>query len=145
MIEVKIMSFNGQEVLVEYQSGFVYGFEGSFYDNDFWEVFVMMNFEIVEGFQVEVFDVEGNLFLIFYGYEQVIVIEGQVFDYGIEEFVMEFEFMIDFVMNDFGMYVMFMFVFFEGEIIYLDGYICEYGFDYDMEVLFFSLDQVNFD
>lgn len=143
--EVKTMSFNGQEVPVEYQSGLAYGFEGSFIDTDLRKIDVNMHYEVAEGFQAEAFDAEGNPLLTSYGYEQVVAIEGQAFDYGIEEFAMELEFTIDLEMNDFGMYVMSVSVVFDGEITYLDGHTREYGFEYEMEVLFSSLDQVKFD
>lgn len=143
--EVKTMTFNGKEVPVEYRTGIAYEFEGSFRDNDFREIVVMMQFEVAEGFQAEAFDAQGNPLLTSYGYEQVVAIEGQAFDYGIEEFAMELEFAIQLEMNDFGMYVMSVSVVFDGEITYLGGHAREYGFEYDMEVLFSSLDQVNFD
>ena len=139
--EIKTMNFNGQEVAVEYQSGLAYGFEGSFYDNQFRELYV----EVATSYQTEAFDANGNPILTSFGHEQMLEVTGQGFDYGIEEFSMAFEFMIDIQRNDFGFYELTISVTFEGEIIDMNGLGREFFFEDESLFLFSDLDQINFD
>lgn len=143
--EIKTMSFNGQEVAVEYQSGLAYGFEGSFFDNQFRELSVAVNAQVATTIQTEAFDADGNPILTSFGYEQMLEVEGQGFDYGIEEFFMAFEFMIDIQRNDFGFYEMTISVTFEGEIVDMNGLAREFLFEDEAMFLFSDLDQINFD
>ncbi|MEO1114943.1 MAG: hypothetical protein AAFY05_21530 [Pseudomonadota bacterium] len=143
--EIKTMMFNGEEVPVEYQSGLAYGFEGSFYDNQFRELSVAVNAEVATSIQTEAFDADGNPILTSFGHEQMLEIEGQGFDYGIEEFYMAFEFMIDIQRNDFGFYEMTISVTFEGEIVDMNGLGREFLFEDESIFMFSDLDQINFD
>ncbi|WP_434051392.1 MAG: hypothetical protein RDA78_19020 [Roseibium sp.] len=143
--EIKTMTFNGQEVAVEYQSGLAYGFEGSFYDNQFRELYVEMNAEVATSIQTEAFDADGNPILTSFGYEQMLEVTGQGFDYGIEEFSMAFEFMIDIQRNDFGFYEITISVTFEGEIVDMNGFAREFLFEDESMFLFSDLDQIDFD
>ncbi|WP_422038160.1 hypothetical protein [Roseibium sp.] len=143
--EIKTMNFNGQEVAIEYQSGLAYEFEGNFYDDQFREMYIEMTAEVGTTIQTEAFDADGNPILTSFGYEQVLEVTGEAADYGIEEFSMEFEFVIELERNDFGMYEMTFSVTFEGEIVNLDGTEREFLFEDEMMFLFSDLDQVNFD
>ncbi|WP_420332783.1 hypothetical protein [Roseibium sp.] len=143
--EIKTLNVNGQEMAVEYQSGLAYGFAGSFYDNQFRELHIELNAEVATSIQTEAFDANGNPTLTSYGYEQMLEVEGQGFDYGIEEFYMAFEFMIDIQRNDFGYYEMTVSVMFEGEITYLNGGERQFLFEDESIFLFSDLDQINFD
>jgi len=141
--EIKTMTFNGQQVAVEYQSGLAHQFEGSFYDNQFRQLYIEMGAEVGATIQTEAFDANGNPILTSFGHAQMLEVAGEAFDYGIEEFFMTFELMIDVQMNDFGMYEMTMSVMFEGEIAYLGGAERTYLFEDEMIFLFSSLDQVD--
>lgn len=143
--EIKTMNFNGQEVAIEYQSGLAYEFEGNFYDDQFREMYIEMTAEVGTTIQTEAFDADGNPILTSFGYEQVLEVTGEAVDYGIEEFSMEFEFVIELERNDFGMYEMTFSVTFEGEIVNMDGTEREFLFEDEMMFLFSDLDQVNFD
>lgn len=143
--ETKTMTFNGQEVAVEYQSGLAYRFEGSFYDNQFRELYVELNAEVFTSIQTEAFDADGNPLLTSFGYQQMLEVAGQAHDYGIEEFSMAFEYMIDIQRNDFGFYEMTISVMFEGEIIDMNGIGREFLFEDETMFLFSDLDQISFD
>ena len=143
--EIKTMMFNGQEVPAEYQSGLAYGFEGSFYDNQFRELYVAVNAEAATTIQTEVYDENGNPVLKSFGHEQMLEVEGHAFDYGIEEFFMGFEFMIELEKIGDTHYQMTVSVMFEGEIVDLNGNAREFLFE-DMSVFnFSSLDEITFD
>lgn len=143
--EIKTMIFNGQEVPAEYQSGLAYGFEGSFYDNQFRELYVEVNAEVATTIQTEVYDEHGNPVLKAFGHEQMLEVNGQAFDYGIEEFFMGFEFMIELEKVGDTHYQMIVSVVFEGEIVDMNGNTREFFFEDEMEFNFSSLDQVTFD
>lgn len=143
--EIKTMMFNGQEVAAEYQSGLAYGFEGSFYDNQFRELSVAVNAEVATTIQTEMYDENGNPVLTSFGHEQMLEVEGQAFDYGIEEFFMGFEFMIELERIGEGHYQMTVSVMFEGEIVDLNGNAREFLFEEESVFNFSSLDEVTFD
>ncbi|MCV0426117.1 MAG: hypothetical protein K5905_11640, partial [Roseibium sp.] len=118
MTEIKTMNVNGQQTPVEYQSGLAYHVEGSLYDTQFRQLYISMDAEVATTIQTEGLDPQGNLILTAYGYEQMLNVEGQAFDYGIEEFIMEFELMVDLQLGNHGVYEMTVSVLFEGEIVY---------------------------
>jgi len=141
--EIKSMNFNGQQVAVEYQSGLAHEFEGSFYDNQFRQLYIEMVAESGVTIQTEAFDENGNPILTAFGQEQMLAMYGEAFDYGIEEFEMVFELAVDVQMNDFGMYEMTLSVMFEGEIVYLNGAERAYLFEEEMMFMFSDLDQID--
>jgi len=141
--EIKTMNFNGQQVPVEYQSGLMHEFEGSFYDNQFKQLYIEMATEVGTTIQTEAFDANGNPILTSFGQEQMLEIYGEAFDYGIEEFEMIFELAVDVQLNDFGMYEMTLSVLFEGEIVYLNGAERAYHFEYEAPFIFSSLDDID--
>ena len=142
MTEIKTMNINGQQTPVEYQSGLAYHVEGSLYDTQFRQLYISMDAEVATTIQTEGFDPQGNLMLTSYGYEQMLNVEGQAFDYGIEEFFMEFELMVDLQLGDHGVYEMTVSVLFEGEIVYLNGAEREYLFEDEMTFWFRDLDEL---
>lgn len=142
MTEIKTMNVNGQpNVPVEYQSGLAYHFEGNFYDTLFRQLYITMDAEAHTTIQREGFDANGNLMLTGYGYEQMLNVAGQAFDFGIEEFFMEFGFMVDLQRGEYG-YEMIVSVFFEGEILYLNGAERQYHFEEDLPFRFSDLDEM---
>nr|WP_319382658.1 hypothetical protein [uncultured Roseibium sp.] len=143
--EIKTMMFNGQEVPAEYQSGLAYGFEGSFYDNQFRELYVSVNAEVATTIQTEMYDPDGNPILTSFGHEQMLEVEGHAFDYGIEEFFMGFEFMIELEKIGENHYQMVVSVVFEGEIVDMNGNAREFFFEDMSEFNFSSLDEITFD
>jgi hypothetical protein len=144
MTEIKTMNYNGQLTPVEYQSGLAYFFEGNFYDTQLRQLYVEMETEVATTIQTE-FDPQGNQILTAYDYEQMLNVEGQAFDYGIEEFVMEFELMVELERLDSGIYQMTLSVVFEGEIVYLNGAEREYLFEDEITAWFSDLSEVNVD
>ncbi|MES0882918.1 hypothetical protein [Roseibium sp. SCP14] len=145
MTEIKTMNYNGQPTPVEYQSGLAYHFEGNFYDNQLRQLYVEMDTEVATTIQTELFDTNGNPILTAYGYEQMLNVEGQAFDYGIEEFVMEFELMVELERLESGIYEMTLSVVFEGEIVYLNGAEREYLFEDEITAWFSDLSEVSVD
>lgn len=140
--EIKTMNVNGEMLPVEYQNGLAYHFEGSLYDTQFRQLYVTMDAEVATTIQTEGFDENGNLTLTGFGYEQMLNVEGQAFDYGIEEFIMEFELMVDIQRGDHGVYEMNISVLFEGEIVYLNGSERQYLFEDEMNIWFRDLDEL---
>ncbi|MES0810702.1 hypothetical protein ABLO27_14565 [Roseibium sp. SCPC15] len=145
MTEIKTMNYNGQLTPVEYQSGLAYHFEGNFYDTQLRQLYVAMDAEVATTIQTELFDTNGNPVLTAYGYEQMLNVEGQAFDYGIEEFVMGFEMMVNLERLDSGIYQMTLSVVFEGEIDYLNGAGRDYLFEDEITAWFSDLSEVNVD
>jgi len=143
--EIKTMMFNGQEVPAEYQSGLAYGFEGSFYDNQFRELYVAVNAEVATTIQTEMYNENGNPVLKSFGHEQMLEVEGHAFDYGIEEFFMGFEFMLELERIEEGHYQMVVSVVFEGEIVDMNGNAREFFFEDESEFNFSNLDEISFD
>lgn len=141
--EIRSMTFNGQQVAVEYQSGLMHEFQGNLYDNQFRQLYIEMASAVGTTIQAETFDQNGNPILTAFGQEQMLEVYGKAFDYGIEEFEMMFELAADIQLNDFGMYEMTLSVVFEGEIIYLNGAERSYLFEDEMMFLFSDLDQID--
>ncbi|WP_415716283.1 hypothetical protein [Roseibium sp.] len=144
--EIKSGFYNGQEVPVEYQSSLMHEFEGNFYDNQFRQVYIEMASEVGTTIQTETFDDDGNPILTAFGQEQMLEIYGEAFDYGIAEFEMIFEMVVDIQLNDFGQYEMTMSVLFEGEIAYLNGNDRVYHFEYEppFPFRFSTLEEIEF-
>ncbi|QDG76966.1 hypothetical protein [Labrenzia sp. PHM005] len=142
--EVKTINFNGQEVAVEYQSGIAQEFGGSFYDQQFRELYVEMAFETGMAIQAEAFDASGNPIMTAFGYEQMLEVYGEAIDYGIQSFEMIFELGIDLQLNDFGMYEMTLSVVFEGEIAYMNGAERIYEFADELFFMFSDQEQIDF-